>query len=81
VRLQALAASLLRRTDFFFFRRTDFFFLRQITMDDSSLTCAPAGFDSVLAKGNTEPGTVCEKDVLRLKASYISSLRPHTLVA
>jgi hypothetical protein len=27
-------------------------------MDDSSLTCAPAGFDSVLAKGNTEPGTV-----------------------
>jgi hypothetical protein len=30
--------------------------MKEITSDDSSLTCAPMGFDSIHAKGNTEPG-------------------------
>jgi hypothetical protein len=30
--------------------------MKEITSDDSSLTCAPIGFDIIHAKGNTEPG-------------------------
>lgn len=34
---------------------------KTITKDDSSLKKAPAGFDSVVARGTVEPGTVLSR--------------------
>ena len=49
----------------------------QITRDDSSLKAAPKGYDSVLAKGRTEPGTSFSFYCLyeRPVNSYTCSLR------
>ena len=49
--------------------------IKEITRNESSLTAAPKGFDSVLAKGNQEPGYLIHSIIVTLLAIFLFHLK------